>query len=79
MELFETKKVFNRQLFGRAVRIKGYDQNGDKVNELFIVKEYHFDHIVLISRTGSEWTFYMGEFNNPEQLLTLTVLKEEAE
>ncbi|MED4098427.1 hypothetical protein [Priestia megaterium] len=75
MDLFTTKEVFNPAISGRAIRVKGHDSNGDKIDDLFLVKAYYFDHILLTSRNGNEWTFYMDEFKNPE-LLTLTVLEE---
>lgn len=75
MELFVTEKVFNAKLNGKAVYIKGYDVDGEKWDGLYLVKETQFDKILLIGRTGREYSLYMEEFEKGE-LLTLTVLEE---
>ncbi|AIW03595.1 hypothetical protein CPT_Moonbeam197 [Bacillus phage Moonbeam] len=74
MELFVTEKVFNRKLNGKAIRIKGYDTDGEKWDGVYLVKETRFDQIVVTSRTGNEHFIYMEEFETGE-LLTLIVLE----
>jgi len=75
MELFVTEKVFNRELNGKAIRIKGYDTDGEKWDGVYLVKETQFDRILVTSRTGNEHLLYMEEFETGA-ILTLTILEE---
>lgn len=80
MDLFITQTVFNHELEGKAVHIKGYDNEGEEVDKIFLVKSTNFDHILLTSPQGSEWTFWRSDFEAdqefPDFKLTLTVLEQ---
>lgn len=74
MELFVTETVFNKALFGKAVRIKGHDFEGDKWDGLYIISDVKFDTVVLVGRSSQIFHLHMENFG--EDLLTLTVLEE---
>jgi hypothetical protein len=73
-----SKTVFNPDLEGKAVRIKGYDVDGGKWDRLFLVTEVKDDQIVLVNDAGSFLDIHIENFESDEYL-TLTVLKEDVE
>lgn len=75
MELFIQATVFNPELQGKAVRIKGYSEDGDYFNEVVLVSKVEFDSMEVINYKGNYYLLTDGDFN-VESGIKLTVLKE---
>jgi hypothetical protein len=76
MNLFVEKRVFNSSLNGKAVRIKGYDVDGEKCDRLFLVSEVDGEYLDLINSYGSRVRVHMESFEGYEECLKLTILEE---
>ncbi|MCM3396454.1 hypothetical protein M3638_01215 [Oceanobacillus profundus] len=52
MEALILSQVFNPELSGRSVRIKGHDIDGEEWDRLFLVKSVEGEHINLVNNQG---------------------------
>lgn len=76
MELFVQTTVFNPSLIGKAVRIKGFDRDGEKWDRVFLVKKTDGENITLTDYTGQNYTFHLENFSfEDNDLLKMTVLE----
>ncbi|MFC5773714.1 hypothetical protein [Ectobacillus antri] len=76
MQIIVQEPVFNRQLKGKAVRVVGFDVDGDKWNNLFLVKDVNGEMIYLVAFTGKVVSFHIEDFES-EVGLKMTVIEEE--
>ncbi|WCK53869.1 hypothetical protein PP175_21505 [Aneurinibacillus sp. Ricciae_BoGa-3] len=77
MELSVMQPAFNPELLGKAVRIKGHDEEGQIIDSLFLVKNIVADKLIVTGVYVEERNFYLFEFDQErEWFLTLTVLEE---
>lgn len=64
MDLFVTKEIVNPSLKHKAVHINGYDVDGDKWNDTFLVKEVYAESISLISSVGNQFELHQENFKD---------------
>ena len=77
MDLFVSSKVFNPELQGKAVRIKGFDIEGEDWDRLFLVKNVGGEYLDLVNWQGKEIAnVHMENFNHADDGLKLIVLEE---
>lgn len=57
MEICIQMKAFNPRLEGKAVKVVGYDANGEKYNHVFLVSEVDGEKIILIAFTENKISF----------------------
>jgi hypothetical protein len=62
MQLHEEIKVFNKELKGKAVYIKGHDKYGKMVEGIFLVKDVMHDEIYLVSAEGTYKVLKLSDF-----------------
>jgi hypothetical protein len=72
MDLFVQETVFNRNLVGKAVTLKGRDVDCDEWEGLYLVKAVKFTNIVLIDKNGEDYNLHMENFGG--DYLTLTII-----
>jgi hypothetical protein len=72
MDLFVQETVFNRNLVGKAVTLKGYDVDGDEWEGLYLVKAVKFTNIVFVDKNGEDYNLHMENFGGSN--ITLTII-----
>ena len=78
MDIFVNSKVFNPNLFGKAVRVKGFDIDGEHYNRLFLVRDVNGEHISLINcQGGLIKDLHIENFEHSDEALKITILEEE--
>lgn len=76
MDLFEQTTVFNSNLAGKAVHIKGYDIDGEKFDRVFLVKSVDGENLTLVNCQGREMQIHMESFDSSDkEALKLKVLE----
>ncbi|MTW85601.1 hypothetical protein F3157_07980 [Virgibacillus dakarensis] len=77
METFITSTVFNPNLRGKAVHIKGYDIEGEWYDRVFLVKDVSGEQITLVNSNGEFIEdIYLENFTYEDDALKITVLEE---
>lgn len=77
MEMYVSVKSFNPKLQGKAIRIKGFDFEGDRYDRLFLVKEVNGESISVVNCQGEVIEdLHIENFDHSEQALRITVLEE---
>ncbi|MBU5213248.1 hypothetical protein [Heyndrickxia oleronia] len=77
MDTFVESKVFNPNLLGKAVRIKGFDVDGHHWDRLFLVKDINGSYISLVNDQGEETEkVHMENFEYADEALKIKVLEE---
>lgn len=78
MDVFINSKVFNPKLSGKAIRINGFDMDGEHYNRLFLVKDVNGEYISLINCQGHLIKdLNIENFEHSDDALKITILEEE--
>ena len=76
MDLFEQTTVFNSNLSAKAVHIQGHDIDGEKFDQVFLVKSVDGENLTLVNCQGREIQVHMESFDSSdEEALKLKVLE----
>lgn len=76
MDLFVNKSVFNPELQGKAVYIKGHDTEGEKWDRIFLVKSVEYDRITVVNCQGREVEIHEENFTyDDDNALKITLLE----
>lgn len=76
MDLFEQTTVFNSNLAGKAVHIKGHDIDGEKYDRIFLVKSVDGENLTLVNCQGEKIKVHMESFDSSDkEALKLKVLE----
>ncbi|MED2126597.1 hypothetical protein P4V88_25475 [Bacillus thuringiensis] len=75
MEILVQSTVFNKELVGKAVFIEGYDVDGDKWDEFYLVNSVEVENLILVNLLGRKSSLHMENFEG-EHGMKLTVLTE---
>jgi hypothetical protein len=76
MDTFSRVKVFNPELTEKAIRIKGFDTEGEHWNSVFLVSQTNGEYILLIDYCGTKFDVHMENFEHAEDGLKIIVLEE---
>jgi len=76
MEFFVQTTVFNPQLVGKAVHLKGFDRDGEQWDGVYLVNSTDGTKIKLIDNIGITVTLHMENFTfEDNDLLKITVME----
>lgn len=68
MNVTVQKWVFNPSLLGKVAKITGYNDEGEKIDGVYIVKKIDHDRIKLINHKG-EMSLYVSEVYGNEKIV----------
>jgi len=69
------KPVFDEEVLrpGRAVRLGGYDEEGEKQKGIWLIQDCNYDRLVLINHRGTVKTIYIDDVLREDECYRTTI------